>query len=86
MLSGFISAKLIWPYPLVTIYPRWETDAGRWISYLPLVAVIVVLLVLWLKRESRTRPLFFVFAYFLVALLPVLGLVNNPIFRYSLVF
>jgi len=82
----FYLGKLLWPHPLITIYPRWKIDAGQWFSYLPLLAVIMVLFVLWLKRESWSRPWFFVFAYFLAALFPVLGLVDNPIFRYSLVF
>jgi len=93
MTSGdavwFYLGKLLWPHPLITVYPRWgidEIDAGRWFSFLPLLAVIIVLFILWLKRESWSRPWFFVFAYFLVALSPVLGLVENPIFRYSLVF
>ena len=82
----FYLGKLLWPHPLITIYPRWQIDAGQWFSYLPLLAVIIVLFILWLKRESWSRPWFFVFAYFLAALLPVLGLVDNSIFRYSLVF
>ena len=82
----FYLGKLIWPHPLITIYPRWQIDAGQWLAYLPLLAVIMVLIILWLKRDSWSRPWFFVFAYFLAALLPVLGLVDNPIFRYSLVF
>ena len=73
----FYLGKLVWPHPLITIYPRWEIDAGQWFSYLPLLAVIIVLFILWFKRETWSRPWFFVFAYFLVALLPVLGLVDN---------
>jgi len=84
--SWFYLGKLMWPYPLMMIYPRWQIETGQWISYVPLGAVIIVMFILWLKRESWSRPFFFVFAYFLVALLPVLGLVNNPIFRYSMVF
>jgi tetratricopeptide (TPR) repeat protein len=82
----FYLGKLVWPHPLMMIYPRWEIDAGRWISYVPLLAVILVLCLLWFKRETRLRPCFFVFAYFLAALLPALGLFDNYIFRYSLVF
>jgi len=82
----FYLGKLLWPHPLITVYPRKEIDAGQWISYLPLLAVIVVLYILWLKRDSWSRPWFFIFAYFLAALLPVLGLFDNAIFRYSLVF
>src|SRR5208283_5312616 len=44
---------------------------------------------LWLRCRSGdagSRACFFAFAYFLAALLPVLGLIDNFIFRYSLVF
>lgn len=82
----FYLGKLAWPCPLLTIYPRWHIDIDSWISYLPLVAVIAVFIVLWRFRETWARPWFFAFAYFLIALLPVLGLVQNYIFRYSVVF
>jgi tetratricopeptide (TPR) repeat protein len=82
----FYLGKLFWPYPLITIYPRWEINANLWSSYQPLLAVIVALFILWLNRKSWSRPYFFVFAYFLAALFPVLGFLDNSIFRYSLVF
>jgi tetratricopeptide (TPR) repeat protein len=85
----FYLGKLLWPHPLITIYPRWPIDATQWVSYLPLLAVIVMLAIFWLKRRSRvagSRACFFAFAYFIAALLPVLGLIDNPIFRFSLVF
>jgi len=82
----FYLGKLLWPHPLITIYPRWQIDAGQWVSYVPLLGVIIVLFVFGVRRESWSRPWFFVFAYFLVALSPVLGLVDNPLFRYSFVF
>jgi tetratricopeptide (TPR) repeat protein len=81
----FYLGKLIWPHPLIFIYPRWEIDAGRWFSYLPLLAVVVVFCVLWFKCESWSRPWFFTFAYFLAALLPVLGLADMIFLRYSVV-
>jgi protein O-mannosyl-transferase len=82
----FYVGKELWPHPVMTVYPRWRIDAGKWSSYLPLVGVIVTLILLWLRRDSWARPWFFVFAYFLAALLPVLGLFDNYIFHYSLVF
>src|SRR5260221_1363891 len=82
----FYLGKLAWPHPLITCYPGWEIGAGQSFSYLPLLAVIMVLFLLWFKRASWSRPWFIVFAYFLVALLPALGLVDNYIFKYSLVF
>jgi tetratricopeptide (TPR) repeat protein len=81
----FYLGKLIWPHPLITIYPRWVIDAGRGLSYAPLLAAMVVLSVLWFKRESRFRPYFFALAYFLVALSPFLGLIDQSFWRYSFV-
>ena len=81
----FYLGKLFWPYPLVAIYPRWQIDAGQVASFLPLLAAVVVLIVLWLKRESYLRPWFFAYAYFLIALLPVLGFVNVKTFYDSFV-
>ena len=81
----FYLGKLIWPHPLMAIYPRWEIAAAQWTSWLPLLTVIIVLMILWLKRQSWSRPYFFAFAYFLVALIPVLGLINLNFFHYSFV-
>ena len=82
----FYLGKLLWPHPLITIYPRWQIDAEQWVSYLPLLAVIVILSVFWLKRELWSRACFFAFAYFTAALLPVLGLIDSYLFEYSFVF
>jgi protein O-mannosyl-transferase len=50
------------------------------------LAVIVILSIFWLKRELWSRACFFAFAYFTAALAPVLGLIDNHIFHFSLVF
>jgi tetratricopeptide (TPR) repeat protein len=81
----FYLGKLVWPHPLMTIYPRWQIDAGEWFSYLPFLGVIAVLFVFWLNRESWGRPEFLVLAYFILALLPALGLVNMTFLLYSFV-
>jgi protein O-mannosyl-transferase len=82
----FYLGKVIWPHPLISIYPRWQIDAAQWLSYLPLLAVAAVLSILILRREPFSRSCLFSFTYFIIALLPVLGLIDNPIFRLSLVF
>ena len=81
----FYLGKLFWPHPLSAVYPRWSIDVHSWSSYLPILAVFVVLFILWLRRGTWARAWFFVFAYFLVALLPVLGFVDQTFFSYSLV-
>ncbi|HUB67206.1 MAG TPA: tetratricopeptide repeat protein [Candidatus Methylacidiphilales bacterium] len=82
----FYLGKLLWPYPLMTIYPRWEIDAGQAASYLPLLAVIAILFLLWLKRESDwARPWFFAMAYFVTGLFLFLGLIDQAFWRCSFV-
>ncbi|MBV8279386.1 MAG: tetratricopeptide repeat protein [Verrucomicrobia bacterium] len=82
----FYLGKLLWPNRLMAIYPRWQIDAAQWVSYLPLLAVIVIFSIFWLKRALWSRAYFFAFAYFIAALLPVLGLIDNYVFHYSFVF
>jgi tetratricopeptide (TPR) repeat protein len=81
----FYAGKLIWPYPLSAVYPRWQINAASALAYLPLLAAILLAGFLWFKRESGSRPYLFAWAYFLLALLPVLGFVANTYSRYSLV-
>ena len=80
----FYLGKLIWPHPLIFIYPRWEVGVPGITAYLPVLLVAVSLVGLWLSRH-RTCPVFFAFAYFVVSLFPVLGFFNIYFFRYSFV-
>ena len=81
----FYLGKLLWPHPLMFMYPRWTVRASEPLAYVPLVAAIAVLLLLWRYREGRGRPVFFVAAYFVCMLLPVLGFFNGVFFLYSFV-
>ena len=81
----FYLGKLLWPHPLIFIYPRWGIDASRPTAYLPVLALGVTLFLLWLNRRGRTGPVFFAFACFVISLFPVLGFFNVYFFRYSFV-
>ncbi len=81
----FYLAKLIWPDPLIFIYPRWEIDSSQLTAYLPLFLALIGLLLLWLVRAKWSRAVFFAAAYFVVSLFPVLGFFNVFFFRYSFV-
>jgi tetratricopeptide (TPR) repeat protein len=76
---------LVWPHPLVFIYPRWEINSSQLTAYLPLVAALSGLLVLWLVRAKWSRAVFFAAAYYVVSLFPVLGFFSVFFFRYSFV-
>ncbi len=81
----FYLGKLVWPQPLALVYPRWQIDATQALAYLPLAAAILLLALFWLKRATWGRPWFFAFGYFVAALAPELGLINNSFSRFSLV-
>jgi protein O-mannosyl-transferase len=81
----FYLAKLIWPHPLIFIYPRWEIDSSQTTAYLPLFAAVAGLLGLWLNRARWSRAVFFAAAYYVVSLFPVLGFFSVYFFRYSFV-
>ena len=72
----FYLGKLAWPHPLVIVYPGWQMSPGILLSWLLSLAVVLVLALFWFQRNSWGRPFFLVWSYFLVALLPVLGLTN----------
>jgi len=84
----FYLGKLVWPHPLMAMYPDPKIDASQWFSYLPLLLLLVALVALWpglvqSRRMPSTRPYFFVLAWFITALLPAIGLVDPYTSRYS---
>jgi protein O-mannosyl-transferase len=81
----FYLAKLVWPHPLIFIYPRWQVDASQPLACLPTIAAAAGLIALWWKRNGPLRPVFFAAAYFVISLFPVLGFFDVYFFRYSFV-
>ena len=64
------------PVRLMAVYPRWRFDSPSLVEWLPLIALIVVVVALWFWRSRFGRALFLAFACFIVALAPVVGLVR----------
>jgi tetratricopeptide (TPR) repeat protein len=81
----FYLGKLIWPHPLIFIYPRWQINPSQPLSYLPALAALAGLFFLWWKRNGPLRPVFFAAAYFVISLFPVLGFFDIYFFRFSFV-
>jgi tetratricopeptide (TPR) repeat protein len=82
----FYLGKLLWPHPLVFVYPRWRVDLPEAISLAPLLAAVLMAVVLWLgRKDRRLRSGFFAFTYFSISLFPVMGFFNVYFFRYSFV-
>jgi tetratricopeptide (TPR) repeat protein len=79
----FYAGKLVWPHPLMFMYPRWVIHAAQPVAYLPLLAAAVGFAILWRKRNGLARPFLFVTVYFVAMLFPVLGFFNIYFSRYS---
>jgi Tfp pilus assembly protein PilF len=81
----FYLGRLLWPHPLMFIYPRWEIEASQAVSFLPFFAAVAALFILWCYRNGCARPVFFAYAYFVISLFPVLDFFDVYFFRYSYV-
>jgi hypothetical protein len=82
----FYADKVVLPFDLAFIYPRWNVESLKVGSWLPLVAAMVVGLVLLARRRQPwAQAGLFGFGFFTVALSPVLGFFGVYFFRYSFV-
>jgi tetratricopeptide (TPR) repeat protein len=72
----FYATKLIWPYPLIFIYPKWIIDAGIWWQYLFPAAAAAVVGALWLARSRIGRGPLVAVLFFAGTLVPALGFFN----------
>ncbi|HVM59939.1 MAG TPA: tetratricopeptide repeat protein [Verrucomicrobiae bacterium] len=81
----FYAGKLIWPHPLIFIYPRWGIDPRAWWQYLFPVAALAMLAALWSMRLRIGRGPVAAALCLGVILAPALGFVDVFPFRYSYV-
>lgn len=80
----FYLGKLVWPNPLIFIYPRWALDASprAWIGT---IAVVALAAALWAFRGQIGRGPIAGLAFFVVTLIPALGFFDVYPMRYSFV-
>ena len=80
----FYLGKLLWPFELSFIYPRWAVSQTVWWQYAYPLATALVLVLAWRSRDRSRAPLA-ALLFFGGTLLPVLGFVNVYPFIFSLV-
>lgn len=80
----FYLGKLLWPEPLVFIYPRWVLDVKNLAGWLPLGFGLVFTGALGRWRGKSRAPLA-AWLFFVGTLFPVLGFLNVYPFRFSFV-
>lgn len=78
----FYAGKLVWPADLMFIYPRWHIDAAVAWQWLPALAVVALLAVLWWRRQ---RGALAAALLFIGTLFPALGFFEVYPFRFSYV-
>ena len=73
MAIWWYAKQVFAPVRLMVVYPQWRFDPPALADWLPLIALTAVLLLLWRRRFGG---FLFAFAYFIIALLPVIGFVR----------
>jgi protein O-mannosyl-transferase len=81
---SFYLSKLLWPYDLMFIYPRWDVDGSIWWQYLFPAGVIMLVAGAWRIRSKSRAPLAAAL-FFVGSLFPALGFVNVYPFIFSFV-
>jgi len=81
----FYLGKLVWPWPLIFFYPRWEIDAGVWWQYVFPLTAIGLVVSLWLQRARFGRGPLVAILFFGGTLFPALGFFDVYPMRYSFV-
>ena len=81
----FYLYKALLPINLVFVYPQWQINTTNLLWWLPLLATVAVTGVLWWYRNSWSRPFFFAWGFFCVALVPVMGFTDVYFLKYALV-
>jgi len=72
----FYLGKFILPIDLLPIYPRWTLDPPSILQVLTLPVLAAILFGLWTQRKGWGRHALLGFGFFLLNVLPVLGLVR----------
>lgn len=82
-LVVFYFNKLLWPDPLIFIYPPLGLSAGDLRSWMPLLALLVVVVVSWVNVKEWGRPVLAAGVIYVLFLFPVLGFFNVYFMRYA---
>ena len=81
----FYAGKLVWPTELAIVYPIWNVSLGDPWAWLYLAGAAALAAALWLARRRIGRGPLAGALFFAVTLSPVLGFVDHPFMRFSLV-
>ena len=79
----FYAGKLLWPHPLLFMYPHWDVAPARWLNWLPVAAAVALAAGLWLARRRIGRGALAGALFFAITLSPVLGFADFGFMQFS---
>jgi tetratricopeptide (TPR) repeat protein len=80
---AFYFSKCVLPVDLMTIYPLWKIDPPQPLQFLPWPILAAVLWYLWTQRASWGRHALLGLGFFLINLVPFIGLNAGSYMNYS---
>lgn len=83
--AWFYLGKLVFPFDLTFIYPRWEVSTTVWWQWLFPAAGAAVIVALWALRSRLGKGPLVAMLYFVGTLVPALGFIDVYPIRYSFV-
>jgi len=82
----FYLGKVVFPFRLSFVYPRWEIDTASAATYVPvLLLALLFLATLAHHRQPYGRAVLAAMGYYVAGIFPVLGFVNIVYMRFSFV-
>lgn len=81
----FYAGKMIWPHPVMIIYPLWQINASAWWQYLYPLGALGAILTLWFYRARLGKAPLAAVLFFTLMLAPILGFVSMDFMHDSFV-
>ena len=81
----FYPSKLLWPHPMLTIYPRWDVASFSIINGLLPTSAILLFILLWVLRGRIGRGPIAAVAIYCILISPALGFISFYTMLFSFV-
>jgi Tfp pilus assembly protein PilF len=81
----FYAMKIVWPHPLMFMYPKWDLHLNRELQLVYPAVVLIVVGALFVARRWTGRGPLVAVLFFIGTLFPAMGFVNIYPMRYSFV-
>ncbi len=81
----FYLGKLLWPHPLIMVYPYWQLDWSQWREYVPLAALVASVPALFFARRRLGVGPLLAWVFFIATLVPIPFMDVNFVLQHSFV-